>query len=234
MIAVGYLLGQLDAHNPAIRYFNRFGSITLNDREKRFSQAKLELYGLYRTLRALKMWLIGVRNLRIEVDARYIKGMLNNPDIAPSASINRWIVSILLFQFELVHVPGKTHGPDGLSRRQPQPGDTPEVDDQDEFDDWVDNMYGFTHTINPVPVPNFDPATALFHQARPDAPVVFDLATVDDDIPTVDRDELLAPLVEYAEIPRSPKAMRADAKIEFARAWLTTLRRLAELSDKDF
>ena len=115
-IAVGFLLCQCDTENPRIRRFARFGSITLNDRESRFSQPKLELYGLFRALRSLKAYLIGVRNLVVEVDARYIKGMLANPDLAPSASMNRWIVSILLFHFTLVHVPGTRHGPDGLSR----------------------------------------------------------------------------------------------------------------------
>ncbi|RDX39418.1 hypothetical protein OH76DRAFT_1298064, partial [Lentinus brumalis] len=89
----------------------------LNEREARFSQAKLELYGLYRTLRALRFHLIGVRNLIVKVDARYIEGMLRHPDYAPSASMNRWIVSITTFHFTLVHVPGVHHGPDGLSRR---------------------------------------------------------------------------------------------------------------------
>ena len=59
-IAVGYLLTQQDENNPKIRYYSRFGSITLNKREARFSQAKLELYGLYRALRALKLYLIGL------------------------------------------------------------------------------------------------------------------------------------------------------------------------------
>ena len=93
----------------------RFGSITLDDCESCFSQPELELYGLFHTLRLLKMYLIGVQNLIVEVNARYIKGMLSNPDIAPSASINCWIVSILLFHFTLIHVPGTQHGPDGLS-----------------------------------------------------------------------------------------------------------------------
>jgi hypothetical protein len=115
-IAIGHILSQCDSENPKIRYFARFGSITLNEREARFSQPKLELYGLYRAVRALKLYLIGCRNLIIEVDAQYIKGMLANPDIAPSASINRWIISILVFHFTLVHVPGSFHGPDGLSR----------------------------------------------------------------------------------------------------------------------
>src|SRR5271155_2017345 len=114
-IAVGFILSQCSPDNPKLRYHARFSSITLNERECRFSQPKLELYGLYRALRQLKLYLIGVRNLIVEVDVKYIKGMLKNPDIVPSASINRWIVSILMFHFELVHVPGTHHCPDGLS-----------------------------------------------------------------------------------------------------------------------
>jgi len=113
-IAVGYILGQYGLEHTKTRYVTRFGK--LNDREARFSQPKLELYGLYCSLRALRLQLIGLRNLVIEVDAKYIKGMLSNPDVAPSASLNRWIVSIMMFKFELVHVPGAFHGPDGLSR----------------------------------------------------------------------------------------------------------------------
>ena len=87
-------------------------------------------------LQALKYLLIGIRNLVIEVDAMYIKGMLKNPDISPSASVNRWILSILMFHFTLVHVPGIHHRPDGLSRRPPQPGD--EDEPEDDFEDWID------------------------------------------------------------------------------------------------
>ena len=60
------------------------------------------------------MFIVGVRNLIVEVDAWYIKGMLNNLDIAPLGSMNRWIVSILTFHFKLRHVPSKVHGPDGF------------------------------------------------------------------------------------------------------------------------
>ena len=60
-ITVGYILSQCDPDKPKLRYHTRFGSITLNERECRFSQPKLELYGLYRALRQLKLYLIGVR-----------------------------------------------------------------------------------------------------------------------------------------------------------------------------
>ena len=57
--------------------------------------------------------------------------MLDHPDIVPSVSINHWIVRIKTFYFDLVHVPSKRHGPDGLSRRPPQPGDA--VEPEDDF-----------------------------------------------------------------------------------------------------
>ncbi|KAG9219834.1 hypothetical protein CCMSSC00406_0009390 [Pleurotus cornucopiae] len=115
ILAVGYILSQIG--NDSKRYPSRFGSITWNERESRYSQAKNELYGLFRALQATKLWLVGVKKLVVEVDAKYIKGMINNPDIHPNATINRWIAGILLFDFELRHVPGKSHAPaDGLSR----------------------------------------------------------------------------------------------------------------------
>ena len=51
------------------------------------------------------------------MDAQYIRGMLKNLDIQPNATINRWIATILLFNFKLVHMPAsKHHGLDSLSQ----------------------------------------------------------------------------------------------------------------------
>ena len=148
-IAVGYYLVQCDADNPKKQYYSRFGSTTLNSRESQFSQAKLKIYGLFRALRATRLYLIGCQNLIGKVDAKYIQGMLSNLDIAPSASINCWIILILMFHFTLVHVPGKCHGPDGLSWMVCQSEDSnSENDDGPNFDDWVDRVYGFLHFIN--------------------------------------------------------------------------------------
>jgi RNase H-like domain found in reverse transcriptase len=44
-IAVGFILSQIGSDGK--RYPNCFGSITFNERESRYSQAKLELYGLF-------------------------------------------------------------------------------------------------------------------------------------------------------------------------------------------
>ncbi|GBE80064.1 hypothetical protein SCP_0212670 [Sparassis crispa] len=129
-IAVSFVLFQLGEDGK--RCPNRFGSITWNERKSRYSQAKVKLYGLFRALRAVQIYVIGVANLVIEVDAKYIKGMLNNPDIQPNATINCWIAGILLFDFCLVHVPGSRHtGANSLSCR-PCANEDPEEDDDFE------------------------------------------------------------------------------------------------------
>jgi hypothetical protein len=111
--------------------FVKFGSITMNEREARFSQPKRELFGLKRALEASEYLLIGCRKLIIEMDAKYIDGMLNHPEMGPNATINRWIEKILMFHFTLRHVSGKTFGPDGLSRREFQEGDQVYPPDED-------------------------------------------------------------------------------------------------------
>ena len=71
---------------------------------------------MYQALREWRRHIIGVKKLIVEVDAKYIKGMLKSPDLQPNASTVRWIQGIKLFDFELVHVPADKHrGPDALS-----------------------------------------------------------------------------------------------------------------------
>jgi transposase InsO family protein len=146
--AVGIILSQRDEKGrkrPA-----RYGSIPMNERESRYSQPKLELYGLFRALRSFRIFLIGVKNLEVEVDAKYIKGMLNEPDLQPNAAINRWIQGILMFDFTLIHVPATKHvGPDALSRRPLAEGE--EI--QEEDDEWLDEIALFVRIMdrdNPV------------------------------------------------------------------------------------
>jgi hypothetical protein len=216
-IAIGFHLCQCDSDDPRKRYYARFGSITLNDRESRFSQPKLELYGLFRALRSLKLYLIGVRNMIVEVDARYIKGMLANPDLSPGASINRWILAILTFHFILTHVPGTRHGPDGLSRRVRQPGDIEEP--EDDFDDWIDDLYCFMHMINaghPAPL-------ATSHVAV----LVSDVA----DTPTSHNTDSA---LSYDDFPRTVVAQLAEDRLVLVRDWLLTLVRPTDMSDSDF
>jgi Integrase zinc binding domain/RNase H-like domain found in reverse transcriptase len=237
-IAVGFILSQCSTENPKFRHHARFGSITLNERECRFSQPKLELYGLYRALRQLKLYLIGVRNLIVEVDAKYIKGMLKNPDIAPSASINRWIVSILMFHFELVHVPGTHHGPDGLSRRRPQPGD--EEEPEDDFEDWIDNVNGFIHMVNPRPTNlptliNTPPITCYISENnRQNSSTPEPNNNTTEDTEDTDNTEDADNSASYNIVPRSEAASKADNRLLKVQHWLETLERPDNLTDAEY
>ena len=121
--AIGWYISQQDPQDPKRWWYVRFGSTLMSPREARYSQPKRELFGLMRALEENKYWLIGCRRLVVETDAKYIKGMLNNPEMGPNATINRWIENILMYHFELRHVAGKTFAADGLSRRPAAPGD---------------------------------------------------------------------------------------------------------------
>ncbi len=221
-IAIGFILSQCDVDQPKRRYFSRFGSITLNEREARFSQPKLELYGLYRTVRALKLYLIGLRNLVVEVDAKYIKGMLSNPDIAPSASINRWIVSIMMFHFDLVHVPGSFHGPDGLSRRRRQSDDEEEAND-DSFDDWVDQVNGFLHMIS-------TPTDRRIEQP----PITIYVSEAAIDTETDRSNDNAIDDESYAMVPRTDAAKKADDRNIMVKEWHDTLVRPSNMKDSEY
>jgi len=53
----------------------------MSERESWYSQPKLELFGLYCALREWRIFIIGAKNLYVEVDAKYIKEMLNDPNL---------------------------------------------------------------------------------------------------------------------------------------------------------
>jgi hypothetical protein len=59
----GYILLQLGEDGK--EYLFRFRSTTWNERESRYSQAKLELYGLFRALTVYRMYLVGIKNLLV-------------------------------------------------------------------------------------------------------------------------------------------------------------------------
>ena len=86
LIVVGYIL--LQEEDDGKCYPNRFGSIGLSDVKSRYSQVKLELYSLFRALQAVRIFIFGVNNFTVEMDAKYIQGMINNPDLQPNVTIN--------------------------------------------------------------------------------------------------------------------------------------------------
>src|SRR5215212_4096770 len=187
----------------------------------RYSQAKIELYGLFRVLRAYRIWLVGLKKFTVEVDAKYIRGMINNPDIVPNAAMNRWIAGILLFDFDLIHVPADRHKvADGLSRRPLAPEDEVEEDDSE---DWIDQAYGFA-----VEVLNWSKLPRGFG------------STVSGRHPKVtrcqDTETQLILTTEEATItiPRSEKARKRDKDVTRIREFLGDPRRKEGMEEKEF
>jgi len=157
-IGIGFYIYQEDRDDPKRHYYAKFGSKPLNEREARFSQPKRELFGLKEALRLNKRWLFGARKLIVETDAKYIKGMLENPDMMPTATINRWIDEILLYHFTLRHKAGATFGPDGLSRRTPQTDDPsyePCSDDEEDSAELPEFEVADPTEPQPLPIEDF-------------------------------------------------------------------------------
>lgn len=116
------------------RYYARFLSFYFNSVQQRYSQPKLELYGVYVGLRALRYYIHGTRFI-LEVDCTSLKQMINTP-VLPTAAESRWCWYIKMHDFEMRHVPGVHHRvPDGLSRRPPAPDDS---DDDTDPEEWLD------------------------------------------------------------------------------------------------
>ena len=131
---VGFVLSQEDEHGRRVPA--RYGSLPLNEAEKRYGPSKLELYGVYRGLRHFRIYIIGAGQLILEVDTTSIKGMIGNPDVQPDAASNCWLNGILMYDFKLVYVPGDKHrAPDALSRRRHTDVDeVPDLESDDSLD----------------------------------------------------------------------------------------------------
>ena len=147
---VGWYLAQKQPDGK--RRYCRFGSASFTEVQGRYGQSKCELFGLYVAFTQARFWLFGVRNLVVEHDARYLKGMVENPDRIPDAVMNRWIAGIRLFTFRWQHIPGKAHEvADGLSRRVPAPGEQPVNPRHCEADEYVERVYGLALTVKRSP-----------------------------------------------------------------------------------
>jgi len=155
--------------------------------------------------------------------------MTNNPDIQPSAMINRWIAGILLFNFKLKHVPGKDHASaDRLSRRRQAPEDP--IDD-DDHKDWIDKSYAFgvellnwtKHTTKSLN--SESPYTQTYLYLQED----FSNRTVD--WPSV----LIGSLAQdHVEIPRTDRARARDDKILQVHKFLEDPNKISHPNDKEF
>ena len=115
----------------------------MSEAASRYLQAKLEIFGLHKALRHWRFYLVGLSSLTVEIDAKYVKGMINSVEEDPDPIVARWIQAILLYDFEFVHVPAdKFRGPDALSRWPPYENysDSGYGSGSEEDDSWLDQV----------------------------------------------------------------------------------------------
>ena len=120
-----------------------------------------------------------------------------------------------MFHFTLVHVPGMHHGPDGLSRQRPQPGD--EKEPQDDFEDWIDNVNSFMHFLNPHPT-SLDGFTTM----PPIATYIIDVPQHETKCAHSEAPGGLT-TTPYSIVPQSEAANNADIQLARVQIWLETL-----------
>ena len=204
-IAVGFILSQIDENGK--RRPARYGSIPLHAVHQGYSQSKLELYGLFRALTAWKIYLVGAPNLIVEMDASYVKNMINNPDMQPNNALNRWIQGILLHDFKLNHVPAtQFRGPDALSRRQPAKDETVEP-----YDDlWLEDIALLLTTPSHFESHRFD-----FHTATQ---LPYSVYVLPSNTPQLSRpDQMLADIKRFLETLEIPPGKSLQARKHFLR-----------------
>jgi hypothetical protein len=132
------------------------------------------------------------------------------------------IIAILTFHFDLVHVSGTHHGPDGLSRRPCQKGDDEEIDDKEDFEDWIDRLHGFMHQINVI-------------DSRPPSKTQISIFSQTIDFSGEDIDTVINPNTDsYDLIPRSEQVKTLDARLLKVYKWLQDLIRPDDLSDSEY
>ncbi|CAD6977687.1 unnamed protein product [Tilletia controversa] len=136
-LACGFWLGQDD--DAGVTQVARCGLLPFNDREQAYSQAKRELYAIFRVLKFFRHWLWGTRVIVLS-DAMFTKGMLANPEL-PNSAMTRWLAYVMLFDLVIQHVKAKDNElADGLSRRPPQAGDDSVTDDEEWLTDRLEDL----------------------------------------------------------------------------------------------
>lgn len=120
---------------------SRYDSGIWNHTEQKYDAGKLECRALMKALKKVRSWLYGV-HFHVEIDANTLVAQLNRSATdLPGSLVVRWLAWIRMFDFEVKHVPGKTHTvADGLSRKPPGPSDIWERDNEEDIDDWVDKQ----------------------------------------------------------------------------------------------
>jgi hypothetical protein len=135
----GAVLEQMGADGR--RHPCRFESTMWSKQESTWHSTKLECKAVVWALKKFRTWLYG-QHFTIETDAQTLIAQLNRSSAeVPGAIMNRWLGAILMWDFEIKHVPGKKNVvADALSRYpKPKGWEAPDKP-EDDVEEFIENL----------------------------------------------------------------------------------------------
>lgn len=96
-----------------------YASKSLTDTERRYAQTEKEALALVWAVERFKIYLIGIR-FELETDHKPLQAIFS-PDSSPCLRIERWVLRLQAFSYDVVYRKGKSNIADPLSRLSKQP-----------------------------------------------------------------------------------------------------------------
>jgi hypothetical protein len=143
----GAVLEQIGADGK--RHPCRFESTMWSKAESNWHSTKLECKAVVWALKCFRIWLYG-QHFTIETDAQTLIAQLNRSSAeVPGAIMNRWLGAILMWDFEIKHVPGKKNVvADALSRYPKPEGWTAPEETEDDVEEFIENLIANMETTD--------------------------------------------------------------------------------------
>jgi ribonuclease HI len=144
----GAVLEQIGADGR--RHPCRFESTIWSKQESAWHSTKLECKAVVWALKKFRTWLYG-QHFTIETDAQTLIAQLNRSSAeVPGAIMNRWLGAILMWDFEIKHVPRKKNVvADALSRYPKPKGWEAPKEPEDDVEEFIENLIANVETGTP-------------------------------------------------------------------------------------
>lgn len=108
-----------------------YASRKLTPTETRYPQFEREALGVFWACHKFSLYLIGCE-FKILTDHKALVKVLS-PNSIPSARVERWLLYLQQFTYQIIHIPGKTNKADPLSRQPVGDYDKTEQKETEEY-----------------------------------------------------------------------------------------------------